>query len=171
MASRAKRHVKKCAWCGDDFQSCRSDAICCSKECSYKRGHQLYYDRRIAGQRDWYARNRHIVSEKFKAKYHAEPQKYRDRQLKKMYGITADDYASMLKAQGYGCAACGMTQEQNGPRRMPVDHCHETGAVRGILCEGCNKALGCLKEDPRRIYGLARYAETVCLPARGKNVA
>lgn len=57
-----------------------------------------------------------------------------------LYGITPEQYDMMLAAQGGGCAICH--QVQRGKRKMAVDHCHETGRVRAILCYGCNRWLG-----------------------------
>ena len=56
----------------------------------------------------------------------------------KQLGVTDEDYARMLDAQGGGCAICG-----NPPRsrRLHVDHDHRTGKVRGLLCFRCNRGL------------------------------
>jgi hypothetical protein len=62
--------------------------------------------------------------------------------LRQKYGITADDYDVMLEAQGGGCAICG---RRPGARPLHVDHCHETGIVRGILCHQCNWYLGTIE--------------------------
>lgn len=51
-----------------------------------------------------------------------------------------------------GCDSCGEVRS-----RMAVDHCHDTGAVRGLLCSNCNTALGLLGEDPDRILDLLAY--------------
>ena len=58
--------------------------------------------------------------------------------LKKIFGITAEDYHRMLEMQNYGCAIC-----KNKPRnyRLAVDHCHKTGKIRGLLCKRCNHDL------------------------------
>lgn len=53
-------------------------------------------------------------------------------------GITDADYAAMLAAQGGHCAICPSTPKT---RRLHVDHDHATGAVRGLLCHRCNRAL------------------------------
>ena len=79
--------------------------------------------------------------------------------LKRKYGITVDQYNAMLKAQGGVCAICGKTKEQNGAR-LAVDHCHDTGIVRGILCIRCNVTLGVLGEDPVLIFKMFNYATT-----------
>ena len=70
-------------------------------------------------------------------------------------GITVDDYKAMLKEQGGRCAIC-RTSNPNGLRKgqkkvFSVDHCHTTGAVRGLLCSSCNTGLGCLGDD---LYGI-----------------
>jgi hypothetical protein len=53
----------------------------------------------------------------------------------------------MLVAQGGGCAICGSTDTKGPGQFFAVDHCHETGAVRGLLCLCCNTALGQLGDD------------------------
>jgi len=55
--------------------------------------------------------------------------------LKSKYGITRTRYEELLETQGGGCAFCGRT------RRLCVDHDHNTGRVRGILCTPCNFAI------------------------------
>jgi hypothetical protein len=42
-------------------------------------------------------------------------------------------------------------------KKLAVDHCHKTGKIRGLLCQGCNMALGLLKDSPAIINNLARY--------------
>lgn len=81
----------------------------------------------------------------------------RDRMLRWKFGITADEYDAMLRAQGGGCAVCGDTRVPSHQKFLSVDHDHETGAIRGILCSGCNTALGLLGENPTRMVRLARY--------------
>jgi Recombination endonuclease VII len=56
-----------------------------------------------------------------------------------MYGITVAQYAEILEAQGNTCAICKGT---NMALPLCVDHDHETGKVRGILCTNCNLLLG-----------------------------
>lgn len=72
----------------------------------------------------------------------------------KRYGMTTDDYARMLDAQGGGCAICA-----NPPRdrRLAIDHCHTTGKVRGLLCGPCNVSLGQFGDSPRTLLEAAKY--------------
>ncbi len=56
----------------------------------------------------------------------------------KQLGVSDDEYARLLEAQGGGCAICGAKPKT---RRLHVDHDHKTGKVRGLLCHRCNRAL------------------------------
>ncbi len=67
------------------------------------------------------------------------------------YKIEPDDYESMLRSQGHGCAICGKKND------LAVDHDHETGQVRGILCRPCNSAIGFLKDDPALVAKAVAY--------------
>jgi hypothetical protein len=71
------------------------------------------------------------------------------------YGISPQEYDAMLEEQG-GCAICGGESGIAG-KRHHIDHCHETGIVRGILCGPCNVAIGMMKNDPRRLIAAAEY--------------
>lgn len=84
-------------------------------------------------------------------------------QALKRYGITPEQYAEMEDSQDGRCAACGGEQDNKRARVLCVDHCHNSGRVRGLLCTTCNVALGMLKEQPDRILRLARYAEERCV--------
>jgi len=65
----------------------------------------------------------------------------RGKDLEKQYGITFDEYNALRAAQAYRCAICGR-EEANDRSQLAVDHDHETGIVRGLLCIRCNTHLG-----------------------------
>lgn len=90
--------------------------------------------------------------------YRANIDLWRDEQLRRMFGITKADYDAMHAAQGGGCAVCG---SERGHRNsaLAVDHCHDSGKVRGLLCSHCNQGLGHAKDDPERLRGMASYLE------------
>lgn len=78
----------------------------------------------------------------------------------KDYGITRAEYEAMLEAQGGGCAICGAEMRDSTRMRLCVDHCHDTGRVRGLLCGHCNRGLGSFSDslemlDKARAYLLA----------------
>jgi len=68
----------------------------------------------------------------------------KDQKLRKLYDITESDWHRMLKEQDGKCLICGSKEDE----KLHVDHCHETGKVRGLLCKTCNVCLGLLDEDP-----------------------
>jgi hypothetical protein len=73
--------------------------------------------------------------------------------LKHRYGIGADDFDRMVAEQGGVCAICGRPDPEH------VDHDHETGAVRGILCFNCNGGLGQFRDDIDALQCAAVYLE------------
>jgi len=68
----------------------------------------------------------------------------RNNALKRMYGITSDDYNNMLTEQKGVCAICG---NGRGDKHLHVDHCHDTKKVRGLLCQKCNTSIGLLDHN------------------------
>lgn len=93
-------------------------------------------------------------------RWHAETyvpgsRKTRAAELLKKYGLTIEAYDALLVKQGGTCGICGAVTEKN----LHVDHCHATGAVRGLLCPNCNKALGLMADDPKRLRSAAAYLD------------
>lgn len=82
----------------------------------------------------------------------------RDRNLKKRYGITLDDYTGMLEAQNGCCAICGI-HEKHCDKNLAVDHDHETGEVRKLLCQHCNTGLGQFRDNPEFLANAIKYLE------------
>ncbi len=76
----------------------------------------------------------------------------------KKYGLTVAEYDELLERQKGQCAVCGRTREDAG-RFLAVDHCHNTGNVRGLLCQECNLALGYMRESPELLRRAADYLE------------
>lgn len=82
--------------------------------------------------------------------------------LKRKFGLTSDDYWDMMKAQDGVCAICGNpeTQIQQGRvQPLGVDHNHDTGAVRGLLCAGCNNGIGRFRDDIELLKKAIEYLE------------
>ena len=74
--------------------------------------------------------------------------------LKTRYGLTPERVAEM---ETRGCAICGTTDWNGRHARPHIDHDHETGEVRGILCHNCNLAIGHLKDDPELVARALAY--------------
>lgn len=77
-----------------------------------------------------------------------------ERRFMKTYGITLEQRNEMIERQDGKCAIC--SDVLTTPH---VDHCHETNAVRGILCSVCNIGLGYFKDDPTRLHSAIEYLE------------
>ncbi|WEU68282.1 endonuclease [Escherichia phage vB_Ec_Tarrare] len=86
-----------------------------------------------------------------------DSEKNKNMHLKKLYGITLDEYNAMLEAQGHCCAICKGTEGMKLGRNMAVDHCHTTGKVRGILCSHCNRGLGFFKDNIESLKAAIKY--------------
>ena len=76
----------------------------------------------------------------------------RNARLKHRYGITAAEYDAMYEAQKGCCAICGKHAEAGSSpahwkNKLAVDHCHDTGKVRGLLCNDCNAGIGHLGNE------------------------
>lgn len=80
----------------------------------------------------------------------------RRRAIKYKYNITPEQYEAMLAAQDNCCAVCERPAEDFA-RVLHIDHCHETGAVRGLLCAVCNTSLGGFRDDPQLLLRAIEY--------------
>lgn len=122
------------------------------------------------------AYNQALGPEYFRKKIHAyylaNPEKFRERartfrknhpntvkgyRLKTHYGLTRADYDRLILEQGGACAICGRKDWTGKWKNPQIDHDHDTGKVRGILCVGCNTAIGLLKNDPRIVRAIINY--------------
>jgi len=70
--------------------------------------------------------------------------------------ISPEQLASLRTAQDYKCAICGVSEQEYG-KALAVDHCHETNAVRGLLCTSCNAALGTLGDNVEGVNNALAY--------------
>lgn len=97
----------------------------------------------------------------YKQAYHqAYPMRRRAAALRTQFGLPLAEYMSMHTAQGGLCGACGQpeTETRNGKVCwLAVDHCHDTGEVRGLLCGACNKGIGHFGDSSERLEMGAAY--------------
>ena len=118
-------------------------------------------------KRDGYTgRCKACKSKKDRANYTTE--KGRRGWLRQKFGITPEDYDQMLADQGGRCAICGREDSKsilnpNKPaahksiHRLHVDHDHETGQVRALLCGTCNRGIGMFLDNADLVYAAATY--------------
>lgn len=77
---------------------------------------------------------------------------------KRLFGVSPEAFAAMLKAQGGCCAICKSPEDQS-KKAFCIDHDHQTGAVRGILCTQCNSLLGMAKDKISTLHEAIHYLE------------
>ncbi len=152
-----------CVQCSTEFTSRRCDARCCSAPCR---------------QRDWYIRKKRLLERADRScptcataiagKAHAN-RKYCSVSCRNVvkqvisHGLTLDEYRAMLEKQDHKCAICGRGDDAWWLRRdtnrdgWHIDHDHETGEVRGILCPPCNLMIGYAADRPDVLMNAAQY--------------
>lgn len=147
---------KNCSVCQLPFTTAKKYTYYCNP-CGAKRAREWRVkngDRARAASRKW---------------HHAHPETAaacnRWGKLEKMYGVSRDEFNDMLRKQAGTCAIC-KTETPGGPgNRFQVDHDHQTGAVRGLLCSRCNFVLGYAKDRIKVLESAILYlkgASNVC---------
>lgn len=99
----------------------------------------------------------------YQARYRAEnAETLRHKERERKFGITRQKYADLFHSQNGVCAICFKpeTATRKGViKALAVDHDHQTGEVRGLLCSDCNTGIGKLKDDPEVLRNAADYLE------------
>lgn len=93
-------------------------------------------------RRERYWRYRDKIAARLKRQRDANRASIRTRDRARWYGLTTEELEAMRAAHAGRCAICGKT-----PEKLHIDHDHQTGRVRGLLCPRCNKALGFVEDD------------------------
>ena len=71
--------------------------------------------------------------------------------------MTPEAYLEMLEQQGGVCAVCSNGQKAKGRYRLHIDHDHDTGEIRGLLCGRCNAGLGFFSDNPELVEKALAY--------------
>ena len=125
-----------------------------------KKYREKYQARRKQHAKEYYHLNKEERKESWQQWKRDNPTKYRANKRKqhyKTYGLSPDQVKSKLKSQDFCCAICGKPERDKRKNRLCIDHNHETGAVRGMLCSRCNAALGFFEDDPALLKEAIRY--------------
>ena len=163
VTSSVLRRLATMAIVRPNSSSCNCPACCNPMD---PRGQQWYYCAHCNQMRRERTPRPAYINRSGRTCYVLTHDEKRDQNYRKNYGITLVQYNEMLEAQGGRCAACRQKETTCDPRtkmlkNLCVDHDHDTGKVRGLLCSGCNSALGHLKESPARTRGILAYIKRI----------
>jgi hypothetical protein len=127
---------------------------------AYRKTYVIAHKEKIAAKNKiWWAAYRE-TSRAYSRKYNATHKKERAAAKKKhKYGLTAEQFDQMVQDQGGACRICGIVPTGV----LHIDHDHETGKIRGLLCGKCNKGIGLLGDDHKRLLRAALYLSGVVL--------
>lgn len=120
-----------------------------------------------AYSKEWRATNSDHVKAYAKTKHAEEAsrddyqQRYWEKNLKAFYKMNISEFNELWESQSGLCAICKHPMAPRGRTKdaVAVDHNHQTGAVRGLLCRGCNHGIGCLKDSPEVLKAAIKYLE------------
>lgn len=132
-----------CQGCSDRFRPTRRQQVLCGNGCRQEAVKETL--KRQAAER----------KEK-------NPLHHREMHLKRRYGMTLADKERMFSEQGSCCANRGCLSTYSGTganAQFHVDHDHDSGKIRGVLCAFCNRSLGCINDCIYKLRGLLVYIE------------
>ena len=129
------QNEKACSHCGITFNLTRKWQLFCSESCAKK---SKYLRHKEEGKAKYY-------------QYKAD--------LKRLYGLSIEEYETMVQQQEGCCAICKKSSLlfSGRKKRLCVDHCHTTGKVRGLLCEPCNTMLGMARDNQSVLSSAINY--------------
>lgn len=155
MDKAEKRAQAQREWMRQDY-ACNPDKY---KERA-KTNYHKYKDYNRAYSAKYRAKNKDKLRALNKAWREANKDKIRANNLRRL-GTTPEEVAAMRSLQNDRCAICLVDLSSLPPKHVHVDHCHETGVHRGILCHGCNTGIGSLRDDPELLRKAAAYLEKI----------
>lgn len=107
----------------------------------YNANADQYREKRRESKKE-YDRQRYAAMLAEGRKPNKDPIKEKQRYLMRNYGLTIEEHLALLEVHNHQCAICGTNKSDRKDKKLIVDHCHQSGKVRGILCHKCNLILG-----------------------------
>ena len=120
------------------------------KDCGKRKNVDQFHKRKLSKDGlQWHCKD---CQKKKKAEWFQQKDNGRNQNLKRRYGITVEQFNEMIEAVGGRCPGCLRITED-----WHVDHNHDTGEVRGVLCGNCNRAAGLVGDNPETLLRLAEF--------------
>jgi len=153
-------NTKICSKCGIEYPATTEYF---SSEKRYKGGFHCYC-RKCANinSKNWQKKNPGYNKEWNKKLKEKNPDYYQEKNLRNSYNLSLKDYNKMFEQQNGLCAICGLPESakyRDKIKKLGVDHNHNTGEIRGLLCHKCNPAIGMLNVDNLGILNLEKAIE------------
>jgi len=118
----------------------------------YNRNSEKYKEK----TKKWSEENQEAVKKYRREYYLKNKSKSQELHLKNTYNLTIDDYNKIFDEQKGCCKICEKHQSEF-KAKLAVDHCHQTGKIRGLLCNNCNRGLGHLKDSVLLLKKAIKY--------------
>lgn len=134
--------IRKCKLCGEKFTVNLSCHHYCSENCAGQ-----------ARKNSWLKHSRTTKGRATQERYR-QSGKAKERMLKRRYNLTLEQHLLMYADQNGCCAICNLAIPYD---KIVTDHDHETSKVRGLLCQGCNFAIGLFGDNPRILQTAVGY--------------
>ena len=156
--------TKRCSTCGEtkpieDFRKWNTRCRVC-RNADARRYRSEHLEERRAYQREFMAKHPEYGRNWAKRNPASYRNKTRKLHLKVTYGITPEDYQRMYDKQSGLWAICGKPETSKRFKNLAVDHDHQTGKVRSLLCHHCNTAIGSMDDSPERLRRAAEYLDS-----------
>jgi len=159
------RKHDRCVVCGTMAEKHRANGLC---QTCYSRKYRkenkesiqehnnlpAVVEHRKKRQRKYYINNKESMLAYSKERYTSE-QSYAY-SLRRKYNISVEDYDNLYNSQSGRCAICGKHQAELN-KRLSVDHNHDTGDIRGLLCLSCNVAIGLFGDNIQIVEEVLAY--------------
>lgn len=151
-----KKYRNQCDMCTKDYKTCREDVISNIKDLLSKGLKECSRCKNIKVLND-FNNDKYTITGKTSYCKECVKNKYTPNQLRnfrylKEYNITLDDYNIKYDSAEGKCEICNIKFD-----RLFIDHNHDTMEIRGLLCHGCNTAIGFLKEKTENLESAIRY--------------
>jgi hypothetical protein len=138
---------------GKKYRAENGEKIAARKKEDYEKNKEKI----VARVKKYQEKNKEKIAARKKEYYVANKDKFRIRAYFYKYGLTEEGYYALLESQDNACAVC---KTPFVDCKLNVDHDHNTGSVRGLLCSGCNASMGMLKDSADAVSAAATYLES-----------
>lgn len=145
-----------CVRCGSESGLTKSGR-CRPCMAAYARAYRKTPAGKLAVQRSSTGPKRREARLRYEAAHPRAGSTRAESRLRKKYGIDFEDWARMYEAQNGLCPGC--LEPLTFDRKTHLDHCHDTGIVRGLLCNDDNLAIGFAHNDSVRLMRLSLYLD------------